>query len=47
MPRAAEAGDDKGGLRAVPQPGDDKGGLRTAPEPGDDSGGHGGTGSDD
>ncbi len=53
-----EAGDDKGGLRATPEPGDDKGGLTNtvepgddkggsrAPEPGDDSGGHGGKDDD-
>jgi hypothetical protein len=44
---AAQAGDDKGGLRTTPEPGDDKGGASKATEPGDDSGGHGGHGADD
>ena len=42
--KPAEPGDDKGGLRTIPEPGDDNGGFRSdqAPrvaEPGDDHGG--------
>ena len=38
---AVQPGDDKGGLRTVPEPGDDKGGQRKASEPKEDGGGHG------
>jgi hypothetical protein len=38
---AGHTGDDKGGLRTVPEPGDDKGGQRKDSRSGEDSGGHG------
>lgn len=38
---SVQPGDDKGGLRTVPEPRDDKGGQRKASEPGDGRGGHG------
>ncbi|MBD1541753.1 hypothetical protein G9E11_05710 [Arthrobacter sp. IA7] len=38
---AVQPGDDKGGLRTVPEPGDDKGGQRKASGPKEDSGAHG------
>lgn len=38
---SVQPGDDKGGLRTVPEPGDDQGGQRKSSERGEGSGGHG------